>query len=74
MDHYANAFALVSERCFRMIHAGDGTGHAQHCPYIPEWRGRWQDGVPSKRVTVTAPISIPYSGSVKSESAQTFPG
>jgi hypothetical protein len=27
-----------------MIHAGDGTGHAQHCPYVTEWRGRWQDG------------------------------
>jgi hypothetical protein len=26
-----------------MIQA-NGTGHAQHCPYAIEWRGRFQDG------------------------------
>src|ERR1700674_4367205 len=34
---------LLSERCLRMIQAQDGTGHAQHCPYITEWRGRFKD-------------------------------
>jgi hypothetical protein len=43
MDHYAEAFCLLSQRCFRFIHAEDGTGHAQHCPYFPEWRGRFRD-------------------------------
>jgi hypothetical protein len=41
MDHYAEAFCLLSERCFRFIQ--HETGHAQHCPNITEWRGRWQD-------------------------------
>lgn len=27
-----------------MIQAEDGTGHAQHCPYITVWRGRFKDG------------------------------
>jgi hypothetical protein len=44
LTHYAEAFALLPGRCFRMVHAEDGTGHAQHCPYITEWRGRFQDG------------------------------
>jgi hypothetical protein len=43
MDHYANCFALLSKQCFRMIRAGNGTGHAQHCPYLTEWRGRFKD-------------------------------
>ena len=43
MDHYAECFYLLSERCFRMIQAENGTGHAQHCPYITEWRGRFKD-------------------------------
>jgi hypothetical protein len=43
MEHYANAFALVSERCFRMIQAENGTGHAQHCLYVTKRRGRFQD-------------------------------
>ena len=43
MEHYANCFSLLSERCFRMIQE-NGTGHAQHCPYITEWRGRFRDG------------------------------
>ena len=29
---------------FRMIQTGAGTGHAQHCPYLTEWRGRFKDG------------------------------
>jgi hypothetical protein len=44
VDHYANAFTLTSTHCFRMIHAEDGTGHAQHCPYLMVWRGRFKDG------------------------------
>jgi hypothetical protein len=44
VDHYANFFSLLSERCFERIQAEDGTGHAQHCPYLTEWRGRWKDG------------------------------
>ena len=43
MDHYAEAFCLLSERCFRLIQE-NGTGHARHCPYETEWRGRFQDG------------------------------
>lgn len=43
MDHYAEAFCLLSEVCFRLIQAEDGTGHAQHCPYLIEWRGRFRD-------------------------------
>jgi hypothetical protein len=27
-----------------MVQAQDGTGHAQHCPYVTEWRGRFKDG------------------------------
>jgi hypothetical protein len=45
VDHYAESFCLLSGSCFRMIHAHNGTGHAQHCPYITEWRGRFQDKV-----------------------------
>ena len=26
-----------------MIQAQDGTGHAQYCPYLTEWRGRFKD-------------------------------
>ena len=44
MDHYADAFTLDPERCFRMISAGDGTGHARHCPHVTVWRGRFRDG------------------------------
>jgi hypothetical protein len=43
VEYYANCFSLLSERCFRMIQAGDGTGHTQHCPYPTVWRGRFQD-------------------------------
>jgi hypothetical protein len=43
VEHYANAFTLTPEHCFRMIHA-EGTGHAQHCPYLMVWRGRFKDG------------------------------
>ena len=43
LAHYCEAFSLESKRCFRLILAEDGTGHAQHCPYITEWRGRFQD-------------------------------
>jgi hypothetical protein len=43
MEHYANAFCLLSRQCFRLIQAEDGTGHAQHCPYLTKWRGRFQD-------------------------------
>ena len=44
MDHYANAFTLDPESCFRMVPAGNGTGHAQHCPHPIAWSGRFQDG------------------------------
>ncbi len=44
MGHYANAFCLTSESCFRLIQAENGTGHAQHCPYLTVWRGRFKDG------------------------------
>ena len=43
MDHYANAFTLTSGRCFRMIQAEDRTGHAEDCPYVTQWRGRFKD-------------------------------
>ena len=44
MDHYAEAFCLLSGQCFRLIEAENGTGHAQHCPYLTVWRGRFKDG------------------------------
>ncbi len=44
VEHYANCFAVTSGQCFRMIQAENGTGHAQHCPYLVVWRGRFQDG------------------------------
>lgn len=44
LQHDAEAFSLVSQRCFRFIQAEDGTGHAQHCPYLTKWQGRFQDG------------------------------
>ncbi len=43
LAHYAEAFYLTTGQCFRLILAEDGTGHAQHCPYITEWRGRFRD-------------------------------
>ena len=43
LAHYAEAFYLQSECCFRPIHAEDGTGHAQYCPYITEWGRRFKD-------------------------------
>lgn len=43
LAHYAESFALISGRCFRFIQAEDGTGHAQHCPHMTAWRGRFQD-------------------------------
>jgi len=43
LAHYANAFCLTSQQCFRFIQ--HETGHAQHCPCITEWRGRFKDGV-----------------------------
>jgi hypothetical protein len=43
MDHYANAFTLTSEHCFRMVLAGDGTGHPRHCPDLTLWQGRFKD-------------------------------
>jgi hypothetical protein len=53
VDHYANCFTLMSQRCFRMIQAEDGTDHAQHCPRLTEWRGRFKDAA-SKWHTVEA--------------------
>ena len=41
IDHYALAFSLLSEQCFRFIQ--HDTRLAQHCPYITEWRGRFKD-------------------------------
>jgi hypothetical protein len=54
MAHYANAFTLTSERCFRLVQAENGTGHAQHCPYLTVWRGRFKDGA-GKWVTQPGP-------------------
>jgi hypothetical protein len=44
MDHYANAFTLNPDHCFRMIQA-EGTRHAQHFSYLMVWRGRFKDGL-----------------------------
>ena len=38
LAYYAESFCLTSCQGFRMVQAGDGTGHAQHCPYLTEWR------------------------------------
>jgi hypothetical protein len=43
MDHYATAFSLTPDHCFRLIQA-EGTGHALHCTYLMLWRGRSKDG------------------------------
>lgn len=43
MDHYAESFCCLSEQCFRFVQAENGTGHAQHCPHLTKWRGRFQD-------------------------------
>lgn len=53
MDHYAEACCLKSQSCFRLIQAEGGTGYAQHCPYLIEWRGRFKDSA-SKWHTVEA--------------------
>jgi hypothetical protein len=42
VGHYAQPFCL-SGQWFRMVFAGDGMGHPRHCPYRPEWKGRWKD-------------------------------
>ena len=42
INHYAEAFCLLSRRRFRLIHA-EGTGHAQHCPYLTDRTGRFKD-------------------------------
>ena len=47
LAHYAEAFYLTTGQCFRLILAEDGTGHAQHCPYITEWRGQFQENTPA---------------------------
>ena len=43
LPHYCEAFSVQSQRCFRLVLAEDGTGHAQHCPHEPEWRGQFKD-------------------------------
>ena len=43
LAHYAESYCVTSGQCFRMIQALDGTGHAQHCPFLTVWRGRFQD-------------------------------
>ena len=53
MDHYAECFSLRSGHCFRMIANENGTGHAQHCPYVTVWRGKFHDNA-GKWHTVTA--------------------
>ncbi len=40
--HYAESFCSTTGQCFRLIRAEDGTGHAQLCPFIPQWRGRFK--------------------------------
>ena len=42
INHDAEAFCLLSRRCFCLIHA-EGAGHAQHCPYLTERPGRFKD-------------------------------
>jgi hypothetical protein len=45
----------------------EGTGHAQHCPYVTVWRGRFKDGAasgtPSRRAMVIEPTRTPFSAS-----------
>ena len=41
-DHYAYAFTCSSTHCYRMVQE-NGTGHAEDCPQILGWRGRFQD-------------------------------
>ena len=44
VEHYAEAFTVTSDHCFRMVHNAHGTGHPTHCPEELRWRGRFQDG------------------------------
>ncbi len=43
LPHYAESFYFTFGERFRLIQAEDGSGHAQHCPGLPEWRGRFKD-------------------------------
>lgn len=59
---------LTSGQCFRLVQALDGTGHAQHCPYLIDWRGRFKDtagkGTQWKRATDAGRTWTQSSGSI----------
>ena len=41
MSHYAQAFYVEADRCFRFIHSG--VGHASHCREPVSERGQFVD-------------------------------
>ena len=45
LEHYRQLLLPPVAPMLRMIQAVDGTGHAQHCPYLTVWRGGFKDGV-----------------------------
>ena len=53
VEHYAEAFTLTPEHCFRMIQAESGGVGSRMGPV---------SGTPSRRVTVTGPTSTRFSG------------
>jgi hypothetical protein len=66
IDHYADAFALRADDCFRMIMADDGTGHAHTAPTKLSGeagsRTAQANGTPSSAALATGPTSTPSSG------------
>jgi hypothetical protein len=42
MDHYAQAFFVEPDHCFRFVHSG--VGHAAHCPEAVVWNDQFTDG------------------------------
>jgi hypothetical protein len=49
MEHYAEAFAIVPGRCFRMVQL-PGVGHPFHCVEPVAWHGRFRAGDRQYRV------------------------
>jgi hypothetical protein len=40
--HYAEAFAPLPGRCFRLVARHGGQAGPVHCPEPPVWRGTWR--------------------------------
>jgi hypothetical protein len=40
--HYAEAFSLLPDRCFRLVTRHGGGAGPIHCPEPVAWRGSWR--------------------------------